>query len=159
MSTEDELKKLVELNQSGALSEHEFDKAKAKLLGSQQTQASPVVAPTEREQQVKQWALFLHLSQLAGILLPLAGLIAPIVLWQVKKEAFPELDAHGKVIANWIISVLIYGFVCFLLTFVLIGVPLLVVLSFLSIIFPVIGAIKANNGELWHYPLSLNIIK
>ena len=159
MSTADELQKLVELHQSGALNDSEFAQAKAKLLGGEQAQSNPVNVPAEREQQVKQWALFLHLSQLAGILLPLAGLIAPIVLWQVKKEAFPELDAHGKVIANWIISVLIYGFVCFLLTFVLIGVPLLVVLSFLSIIFPVIGAIKANNGELWHYPLSLNIIK
>lgn len=159
MSTADELQKLVELHHSGALSESEFAQAKAKLLGNDQPQVTQVAAPAEREQQVRQWSLFLHLSQLAGVLLPLAGLIAPIVLWQVKKDALPELDAHGKVIANWIISELIYGFVFFLLTFVLIGVPLLVVLSFLSIIFPVIGAIKANNGELWRYPLSLSFIK
>ncbi len=159
MSTADELQKLVELHRSGALSESEFAQAKAKLLGNDHPQATQVAAPAEREQQVRQWSLFLHLSQLAGVLLPLAGLIAPIVLWQVKKDELPELDAHGKVIANWIISELIYGFVFFLLTFVLIGVPLLVVLSFLSIIFPVIGAIKANNGELWRYPLSLSFIK
>ena len=159
MSTADELQKLVELHHSGALSESEFAQAKAKLLGNDQPQATQVAAPAEREQQVRQWSLFLHLSQLAGVLLPLAGLIAPIVLWQVKKDELPELDAHGKVIANWIISELIYGFVFFLLTFVLIGVPLLLVLSFLSIIFPVIGAIKANNGELWRYPLSLSFIK
>lgn len=159
MSTADELQKLVELHHSGALSESEFAQAKAKLLGNDQPQVTQVAAPAEREQQVRQWSLFLHLSQLAGVLLPLAGLIAPIVLWQVKKDELPELDAHGKEIANWIISELIYGFVFFLLTFVLIGVPLLLVLSFLSIIFPVIGAIKANNGELWRYPLSLSFIK
>ncbi len=27
--------------------------------------------------------------------------------------SLPELDSHGKVIANWVISALIYGFVFF----------------------------------------------
>jgi hypothetical protein len=35
------------------------------------------------------------------------SLIAPIIIWQLKKNEFPELDAHGKVVVNWIISVLI----------------------------------------------------
>ena len=68
--------------------------------------------------------------------------------------SLPELDSHGKVIANWVISALIYGFVFVMLSFILIGIPLLWLLGFLSLIFPIIAAIKASNGELWPYPLS-----
>ena len=40
----------------------------------------------------------------------------------------------------------------FLLTFVVIGVPLLIVLAVAGIVFPIVGAIKANSGEFWEYP-------
>ena len=113
----------------------------------------------QNEQQARQWALFLHLSQLAGYIIPLLGLIAPIIIWQIKKEEYPILDVHGKVVVNWIISELIYAAIGFVLMFVVIGIPILAVLGVLAIVFPIIGGIKANNGELWHYPMTINIIK
>ena len=36
---------------------------------------------------------------------------------------------------------------------------LIYVLTALCIIFPIIGGIKANNGELWKYPLSIQFFK
>ncbi|MFI3190800.1 MAG: DUF4870 domain-containing protein [Methylococcales bacterium] len=111
------------------------------------------------EQQARQWAMFLHLSQLAGYIIPLVGLIAPIVIWQMKKDEYPILDEHGKAVVNWIISELIYGAICFALVFIVIGFPMLMVLGILAVIFPIIGGIKANNGELWHYPMAINILK
>lgn len=107
----------------------------------------------------KTWAMFLHLSQLANFLVPVAGIVVPILIWQLKKNEMPELDAHGKVVVNWMISAFIYGIGCVLLSFVFIGIPLLFALIAVAIIFPVIGGIKANNGELWQYPLSLKLIK
>lgn len=109
------------------------------------------------DNEARQWATFLHLSLLAGVLVPGAGFVLPIILWQVKKDELPAIDAHGKVVVNWLISALIYGAVCGLLTFVLIGLPLLGILGLLSLIFPIIGAIKANEGVLWTYPLSIRI--
>jgi uncharacterized Tic20 family protein len=111
------------------------------------------------EQQARQWAMFLHLSQLAGYIIPLVGLIAPIVIWQMKKDEYPILDEHGKAVVNWIISELIYGAICFVLVFIVIGFPMLMVLGILAVVFPIIGGIKANNGELWHYPMAINILK
>ena len=115
--------------------------------------------PTLEEQQVRQWAMFLHLSQLAGFVVPLAGFVIPIVIWQSKKNEMPELDIHGKIVTNWIISALIYSAVAGILCIVLIGLPLLMILGLIGVIFPIIGAIKANNGEVWHYPLSLHLLK
>lgn len=116
-------------------------------------------APAATDKDTRQWAMFLHLSLLAGFVIPLAGLVAPIIIWQIKKEELPAIDAHGKVVMNWIISALIYGAVCFVLAFVIIGIPLLFVLSLLHVIFAIIGGIKANNGELWKYPLSISFLK
>jgi uncharacterized protein len=111
------------------------------------------------QQEARQWAMFLHLSQFAGYFIPFLGLIAPVVIWQIKKEQYPELDKHGKIVVNWIISELIYWAIAGVLVFVLIGFLILPVLGILAVVFPIIGAIKANNGEVWHYPLSINIIK
>jgi uncharacterized protein len=111
------------------------------------------------EQQARQWAMFLHFSQFAGYIIPLLGLLAPIIIWQTQKEQYPILEEHGKIVINWIISELIYGLIGFTLVFVVIGIPILGILSLLAIVFPIIGGIKANNGELWRYPMTINIIK
>ncbi len=67
------------------------------------------------------WGLFLHLSQLLNFMVPIAGIIVPIVIWQLKKNEFPELDAHGKIVLNWMISALIYAAVGTILTFFIVG--------------------------------------
>ncbi|MGK7896812.1 MAG: DUF4870 domain-containing protein [Xenococcus sp. (in: cyanobacteria)] len=109
-----------------------------------------------KDKETRQWAMLLHLSQLAGLLVPLAGLIIPILIWQLKKEEMPELDVHGKIVVNWIISGLIYSVICFILVFLVIGIFLLIPLSIIAIVFPIIGAIKANEGRAWKYPLSIS---
>lgn len=109
----------------------------------------------------KQMGLLLHLSQLANIVVPPAGIIAPIVIWQVNKDKMPALDAHGKMVANWIISSLIYWFVSVILLFVFfVGLIPMFGLVIAGIAFPIIGALKANNnGELWEYPLTIKFLK
>lgn len=108
----------------------------------------------------KQMGLFLHLSQLANMVIPPAGIIVPIVIWQVKKDQMPALDAHGKMVTNWIISSLIYWVISVVLLFVFfIGLLPMLALIVMGIVFPIIGAIKANNGEFWEYPLTINFLK
>jgi predicted permease len=57
---------------------------------------------------------------------------------------------HGYVVFNWIISALIYAIVSLVL--VVVGgrrSGLLAALAILSIIFPIIGGVKATEGEVW----------
>jgi len=107
----------------------------------------------------KLWAMGLHLSVFSAYVVPLAGLIVPIVLWQVKKKDMPELDAHGKEVTNFLISFVIYSIIVAVLSFVLIGLVLFIPLMIISIVFPIVGGIKANDGVLWHYPLTIRFIK
>lgn len=107
----------------------------------------------------KQMGLILHLSQLANVILFPVGVVAPIVIWQTQKEKMPALDAHGKMVANFMISMVIYTFVSIILMFVLIGFLTIFAVLLIGIIFPIVGAVKANNGELWEYPLTIKFIK
>lgn len=94
-----------------------------------------------------EWAMMLHLSQFAGYIAPLLGFIVPILIWQILKEDLPSLDRHGRIVMNWLISSLLYAVLCVILSFALIGIPLLVILAVLAIVFPIIAALKANAGE------------
>jgi uncharacterized protein len=164
MNMADELSKLQELHASGGLSDEEFARAKDALLRAappgQPVPPHPCpLSPAAQEQATRQWAMFIHLSQLAGYMAPLVGLILPIVLWQIKKNELPGVDVHGKIVANWIISEILYMVVCIPLAFICIGIPLVIALAVVGIVFPIIGGIKANNGEAWPYPLSIKWLK
>lgn len=108
----------------------------------------------------KQMGLFLHLSGLAFAFVFPLGVVLPILLWQTQRDKMPALDAHGKMITNWMISATIYGVISFVLMFVLVGLLTGAVVWLMAVIFPIIGAIKANNdGELWEYPLTIKFLK
>ncbi|HSW44611.1 MAG TPA: DUF4870 domain-containing protein [Phycisphaerae bacterium] len=167
MSVAEELRKLQQLREAGAINDDEFALAKEKLLnkpppidaGAGEQAQLAINGPAAVDQQTRQWAMFLHLSLLAGFLVPFAGLLVPIVIWQLKKEELPGIDAHGKIAVNWIISAILYAVVCILLVFVIVGIPLLIALGTVGIIFPIVGGINANNGKVWRYPLSITFLK
>lgn len=107
----------------------------------------------------KQMGMFLHLSRLLDAFVFPIGAIVTIVLWQTQKDKMPALDAHGKMVTNWLISSVIYGVISLVLMFVLIGFLTGFALWIMMIVFPIIGGIKANNGELWEYPLTIKFLK
>lgn len=115
------------------------------------------VAGSDKE--TNTWAMVLHLSVLASFLLPLAGVVAPIVIYLIKKDSLPGLKPHAFVVFNWLLSALIYGVISLILTLVVIGALGLIAVAILSIVFPIIGGIKASDGEVWPYPLSIKFFK
>jgi uncharacterized protein len=179
MSIADELERLQHLYQSGAINSDEYSMAKAKAIYSNneptpQRPSDPFFRPpvginpfADVQKQMRQWAFFLHLSLLAGFLIPIVGFAIPVTIWQMKKDDLSGINDHGKRVANWMFSFCIYlGFVvvmiCLLVgtTFsVLVGFPMLIALGIVGVLFPIMGAIKANNGELWKYPLSIGFFK
>ncbi|AMJ76330.1 hypothetical protein AVL56_06300 [Alteromonas stellipolaris] len=105
------------------------------------------------------YCMLIHLSQLTSIIVPGLGLILPIVMWAVNKDKHQDIDMHGKVTVNWLISLFIYSLICGLLTLIIIGMFGLIILAILNFIFAIVAAIKANKGELWVYPLSITFLK
>jgi uncharacterized Tic20 family protein len=153
MSLADELQKLNDLKQAGAISEPEYQQAKESLL-AQNRPAEPLAVLDSNT-----WGVFIHLSQFLAYLLPLAGIIAPIVLWQLKKDESEIINLHGKIVMNWLLTEFILLILAVMLCFVLIGFPLLLILTAVGIVFPIIGAVKASKGDIWPYPCSIRFFK
>lgn len=120
---------------------------------------TPHTQPVTDEQRTNTWAMIIHLSALSVFVFPVVGLAVPIVIWQIKKNELPGVDPHGKMVTNWLISAFIYSLICFVLSFILIGIPLMFVLAVLAVIFPIIGGINANDGKLWKYPITIEFLK
>jgi uncharacterized Tic20 family protein len=107
---------------------------------------------TDRDKETNQWAMFIHFSILAGWVVPIAGLIVPILLWQIKKDELPGIVPHAHVVLNWIVTSFVYALVCMILTLVVVGVFGFIALAIATLIFSIVGGLKANDGELWEYP-------
>lgn len=108
---------------------------------------------------VNQYCMFMHLAQFTGIMIPYAGLVLPIVMWVTNKEHDERIDDHGKNILNWIISSTIYMIASIILMFVIIGFFTLFAVLICYLIFAIMGAVKANEGSSYKYPLSIQFIK
>ena len=105
------------------------------------------------------WAMFAHLSSfLFYTCIPLANIIAPLIIWQIKKEEMPFASDQGKECLNFQISMLIYIIISGILTLILIGFAFLVILYVLNIILTIIAAIKANEGVTYRYPLTMRFV-
>jgi uncharacterized Tic20 family protein len=158
----DELERLQKLRDAGTLSEEEFQMAKQRLLQAPETNvfvtgglgSSSLQPGRIHGLEEKTWCMLMHLSQLLIFAGGIGG-AAPIVMWAISKDDSRAANRHGMVILNWYISALIYGVVSGLLCFIFVGIPMVMALAALTVIFPIIGAMKANEGTLWSYPLSI----
>jgi uncharacterized Tic20 family protein len=116
----------------------------------------------ELNKDARMWGMFCHLAGLAGFLpiVPVFGsIIAPLVIWQMKKDDFIFVDEQGREAVNFQISILIYALVAGLLCFVCIGFVLLPAVYIFDLVFLLIAAIKANDGRQYRYPLTIRFIK
>jgi uncharacterized Tic20 family protein len=107
----------------------------------------------------RNWCMFIHLSQFCNYVVPIGGLIVPLILWVMKKDESAIIDLHGKIVLNWIITEFILAIGFGILIIFIIGIPLLLALLVLGFVFPILGAVKAQNGETWPYPFSFEFIK
>ena len=108
---------------------------------------------------VRSWCVACHLSALAGFVIPGVGhILGPLIVWLIKRGDSPEIDAHGKEALNFQISILIYNLVAGVLCLVLIGFALLLVLHILNVVFVIVAALKAGEGEMYRYPLTIRLV-
>ena len=109
--------------------------------------------------ELSSYCMLMHLSQFAGIIVPFGGIALPIIMWATNKDKSPLIDQHGKNILNWMISFYIYISISASLILLFVGIFTSIALCLVAVIFAIIGAIKANNKEIFNYPLTITFIK
>jgi uncharacterized Tic20 family protein len=148
MNIYDDLEKLKNLLDSGAITQEEYEREKARILASQYQVSNRDSWDLEIDENT--FVALMHASQF------ISAFIVPLIAWLLLKNKSPRVDEAGKNILNFEISFTVYSLVLLLTCVgsVLIPVPLLIMAIFI-----VIAIIKAINGESWEYPLSFRVLK
>jgi len=102
----------------------------------------------------KIWSMLCHVSTFLGV-----GFILPLIVYLAMKEDSHYVRSNAREALNFHISVLIYAICCIPLVFVVIGIPILVLLGICSLVLSIVAAIRASDGETYHYPLTLRFVK
>jgi len=95
----------------------------------------------------------MHVFGLIG--LPILG---PLIVWIMKKDQSPYLDAQGRELLNFQISYFIYIVVAFLLVFLLVGIVLLPVIGVAWLVLTIVGLVNAADGKLYRFPLIIRML-
>jgi uncharacterized protein len=106
----------------------------------------------------RNWALAAHLSAFVvflGLPLPFVG---PLVVWLVRRDSDPYASAHAKEALNFNLTAMIAFIVAGASLLLLIGFLLLPAVGIVWLVLVIIGAVKASNGELYRYPLTIRFV-
>lgn len=122
--------------------------------------------PATGEQQT--WRVLAHASafiQLVGV----PSVVGPLIVWLIRRDD-PVVEPHAREALNFQLSLLIYFVagvvIAFIAALTIVGLLLtvliviaLIVLFLLELIFALLGTLAASRGEMYRYPLNLNLIK
>ena len=114
------------------------------FLGQEQT---PDYTPTQDER---------TLAILSHILTLVAPILAPLIIWLIKKDESKYVAAHAKESLNYQITIFI---ICFVLVITIIGILLVWLVALASLILVIIATIRASENKLYRYPINFRFIK
>lgn len=96
------------------------------------------------------------LAALTHVLGLFSWIIGPLVVYLVTEDEYAKENAANA--TNWQILFTIYMLLSVPLVLVLVGFVLLLLLPAVNLVFCVIAAVKANEGETWSYPFTPDIL-
>lgn len=106
------------------------------------------------------WALACHLAGLADFFNVFIGIgiLVPLVIWLLKREDHPYIDAQGKEAVNFQINVAIWTLVAMALSCCLIGIPILFLLPIVETVLVILAAVETASGRPFRYPLTIRLL-
>ena len=119
----------------------------------------PSIPSSSTSSEVRTWSVLCHASALLGLFFHFFGhLLGPLIVWLIKRDLSPAVDANGKESLNFQISMLIYDIVAGILCIVLIGIPILIALWILNTVFVIIASVKTSEGKFYRYPFTIRFL-
>ena len=105
------------------------------------------------------WAMSCHLSSLVIMFLPGGNIIGPLSIWLFKGNEMPLVEAQAKESLNFQISMTIFFLFAFLLSYIWIGRPLILLLFLTDIIMVIWATITVYKGKPHLYLINFRLIK
>lgn len=104
------------------------------------------------------WAVVLHASAFSGLVVPFGNLLGPLLVWLIKKDESPFLDASGKEAVNFQLTWTILLLGALLSILIGIGFLLVPIIAVAWIVLVVLATVRASEKEIYDYPLTLDLI-
>ena len=111
------------------------------------TDSEPVIPPSNDDK---------TMATLSHVLTIVAGFLAPLIIYLVKKDDSSFAAAHARESLNFQLTVL---FICIVLFISVVGVLFIWLVGILSMVLVIVATIKASEGKLYRYPFSIRLIK
>ena len=110
-------------------------------------------------QDEKNWGMFCHVAVFAGCIVPLGNIIGPLVIWLMKKDQYGFVDYNARQAMNFQITFLIAMLAGLLLSFVLIGILMMIGFGIFALVVTIKAIVASSRGEYYSYPCSIQFIR
>lgn len=134
------------------------DEAESGPEASDREPGEEVASESDVSSDERTWAILVHASAFAGLFVPFGNILAPLVVWLIRREESEFVDANGKQALNFQIT---WTVIMVLALFsILIGVGLLLVplVALAWVILVVLATVRASEDEVYDYPLTVDLI-
>lgn len=111
------------------------------------TETLPEYTPTSDE---KTMAILSH------VLTMVAGFLAPLIIFIIKKDESKFVSAHAKESLNFQLTLMLV-FIGLIIT--VIGILLIWLVGIFMLIMVIVATVRASEGKLYNYPFSIKFIK
>ncbi len=94
-----------------------------------------------------------HLLPLSGLLvpIPILNIVAPLVLWLIKKDSMPFLNDQGKEVLNFQITISMIMIACILTFWLILPIFIAIAVCVAALVLMIIAAIKVNEGKPYRF--------
>lgn len=110
-------------------------------------------------QDEKNWGMFCHVAVFAGCIVPLGNIIGPLVIWLMKKDQYGFVDYNARQAMNFQITLLIAMLAGLLLSFVMIGILMMIGFGIFALVATIKAIVASSRGEYYSYPCSIQFIR
>ena len=139
-------------------------------MNDYEEQAVPPPPPMEISQEHRLWASGAHVAALLAAFLTswfagIAGCLAALVVWFLVRDRSPFAAENSKEAFNFNLSMFMYAVASILVVVFTLGIgiivalPVWIVLGLAWLVFTIIAAIKAYDGQMYRYPLTIRLFK
>ena len=111
------------------------------------TELQPDYVPTSDE---KTFALLSH------VLTIVAPLLAPLIIWLIKKDESKFVAEHAKESLNFQITMFIVIFILFI---TIIGILFAWIVGIVALVLVILATVRASEGKLYKYPFAIRLVK
>ena len=119
--------------------------------------AADVPHPDVSEEE-RTWGVLAHAGGFAGLAVPFGNVVAPLVVWLAKRDESRFVDENGVRALNFQLTWSIILFATVLSVLIAVGVVLFPLAMLAWLILTVLGTVKASEGEVYDYPLTIHFV-